>query len=139
MKSKAAPYLLVLALVVLGVWLITRGANSKNEGKENSGAAPGPAAVQVPETVVVDLSGQLPKQVDLVVGGGVLFENGLAQIEAKEIDGNGQLLEPRPHNTFNQAAAFRATRVGVGEITVTFPNQGLLTVIRTYTIKVVVK
>jgi hypothetical protein len=84
--------------------------------------------VNVPMALVVDLSQPLPQQLDLIEGGGVVFENDLAKIEASATDGKGTLFEPRPHNTFNQAAAFAATRTGVGEIKITFQNQPAQTI-----------
>lgn len=102
--------------------------------------APQPEAAKAepPKGVVVDLNKPLPKNIDLAVGQNIVFENGKASVDAKETDGNGKLFTPRPRNAFNQSAAYRTTREGKGEFTVTFPSQGMLTVIRTETITVTV-
>lgn len=84
----------------------------------------------------VDLRKPVPATLDLVVGETVVFENKSATVTAKETDGKGELFKGRPHNAFNQTAAFAATRVGEGEIEVTFPSQGQLTVVKKHTIKV---
>lgn len=89
--------------------------------------------------VIIDLSKPLPKNINLRIGQQIVFQNGKGTIAARDTDNKGQLLESRPHNTFNQVAAFRAKRTGNGEITVTLPSQGLLTVVWTRTIKVTVK
>ncbi len=99
---------------------------------------PAPAKVEPPKGVVVDLSKPLPKTLDLAIGQNIVFENGKASVDAKETDGNGKLFTPRPRDAFKQVAAYRTTRDGKGEITVTFPNQGMLTVIRTETIAITV-
>jgi hypothetical protein len=87
----------------------------------------------------IDLSKPVPATLELTEGDSVVFENGFASFTVKETDGKGKLLDPRPHNTFNQAGAFRAARVGTGEIVLTFPSKGQLTVIRKETIAVIVK
>lgn len=86
----------------------------------------------------VDLQKELPKQLTITAGETLVFENGNATVTTKDTDGKGQLFESRPHNTNNQAASIRATRAGSGEITVQTQSQGLLTVARTYVIKVTV-
>ncbi len=84
-------------------------------------AQPGNAA---PKGTTVDLDKALPTELKLTVGQSVVFENGpAARVSANETDSKGTLLESRPHNTFNQIAAFRATRVGEGEITITYTVQ----------------
>ncbi len=92
-----------------------------------------------PTAVVVDLSKKIPTSIDLAVGQNVVFENGTGTITTTDNGKGGTLLDKRPHNTLNQLAAYSAKRTGSGEITVKLSSQGLLTVARTFTIKVTVK
>ncbi len=100
--------------------------------------APQPKAspARLMSTVTVDLSKPLPKKLTVYQGQSLVFEKGTNKVEAKETDGKGNLFQSRPHNTFNQAAAFSTLRLGKGAVTVTFPSQGMLTVIRQETIEI---
>lgn len=87
----------------------------------------------------VDLSKPVPKELEVVQGESIVFENNSAKISATDTDGKGEILQERPHNTFNQSGNLRAVRAGTGEITVSMTSQGLATVARQYKIKVTVK
>ncbi|MBX9694165.1 MAG: hypothetical protein K2Z81_17410, partial [Cyanobacteria bacterium] len=87
-------------------------------------------------SVDVDMKKKLPDTIELTVGQEIVFENGVAKINAAETDGKGALLDSRPHDTFTQAGRFKAVREGSGEIKVETSSQGLLTVMKTHTIKV---
>lgn len=97
------------------------------------------ASTHAADSTTIDLKDPLPPKLELSEGDSVVFENGRAQVAARETDGKGTLLESRRHDTFKQNGAFRAVRAGIGEITVTFPRQGLATVIKKKTIVVTVK
>ncbi len=100
----------------------------------------GPAVQPLPRPqapVKVDLSKPLPKQLQLSVGQRVVLVNGATlKTEVKDTDGKGKLLQPRPARKDAEIIIFEATREGKGELKVTFPNQGKLTVIHTETIPV---
>ncbi|MBY0358590.1 MAG: protease inhibitor I42 family protein [Candidatus Obscuribacterales bacterium] len=87
----------------------------------------------------VDLSKPVPKELEVVQGESIVFENNSAKISATDTDGKGEILQERPHNTFNEVGNLRAVRAGTGEITVSMSSQGLATVAPTYKIKVTVK
>ncbi len=87
-------------------------------------AQPATAASPATTGIVVDLSQPLPKQFDLTVGQKIVFENGPpASVTAQDTDGQGTLLDARPHNPLNQLAAFEAKRAGAGEVTITYSVQ----------------
>lgn len=120
----------VLALFGLGSVVLAAAPPAKTSGA----SAPSTA----PKTVTLDLRKDLPKTLTLNEGDQVVFANDVGTFTVKDTDGKGKLFEPRPHNTFNQAAAYKVTRVGTGEITVYMTHQGLLQVARTQKIQVTV-
>ncbi len=74
--------------------------------------------------VILDLSKPLPTEVNLTVGQNLVVQNGpAAKVTVVETDGKGELLQARPHNTFNQTAAYTAKRAGSGELTITYTVQ----------------
>ena len=84
----------------------------------------------------IDLQQPVPASITLVVGQTVIFENESAKVTATETDGNGPLFLARPHNTFNQSAAFAAKRIGEGKFTVEFAAIGQQPAVNKQTIKV---
>jgi predicted secreted protein len=100
--------------------------------------------VDPPKTHTVDLGKALPADLTLNIGDEIIFQNSTDPNVSNPTDiktdgGTDPLLETRPHNTFDQAARFRASHAGTGNIKVAFPSDGLATVIKTETIKVTVK
>lgn len=84
----------------------------------NANAAAPPAKVSSSAAALtVDLGKACPPEIELQVGQSLVFQNGLAKVQEKSA--GAKLLVSRPHNTFNQVAAFRAERAGVTEIVVT--------------------
>lgn len=74
--------------------------------------------------VIVDLSKEVPKEINLTVGQNLVIQNGFATVSVKATDGKGDdLLETRPRNTFNQVGAYTAKREGAGELTITYSVQ----------------
>ncbi len=92
------------------------------------------------ETKTINLKKGLPAKIEISVGDDVVIEDGTATITTSPTDNKKDtLLEQRMTNGPKQVAVYRASRDGEGEITVTFPAQGQLTVVRTKTIEVKVK
>jgi hypothetical protein len=126
------------ALLVLGLVASAQAADTQT-GSQNKTGPTGNSSARLRATVVVDMRKGLPAKIELYKGQSLVFENGRGTFVVKDTDKKGTLLTPRPHNTFNQTAAYQAARVGTGEITVTLPSQGMLTVIRTKKIEIVVR
>ncbi len=89
------------------------------------------------DTKTINLKKGLPAKIEIAVGDDVVIEDGTATIATSSTDTKKEsLFEQRVANNPKQVGVYRASREGTGEITVTFPAQGQLTVVRTRTIEV---
>jgi hypothetical protein len=109
---------LILAVVValVGVWAVSGTATAQSHPPALPLARPMAA-------VIVDLNKPLPADINLKVGQNLVVQNGSVRVTFKETDGKGELLTPRPRNTFNHNAAYTAKRAGTGELTITYSVQ----------------
>ncbi len=126
MKNRSV-FMKLAGLMVFSLVLNDLGFAQSPQPEQPASVAPG---------ITIDLSKPAPNDIELTVGQLVEFENGnRVTVSVKETDGKGDLFEDRPVNTFNQVAAYSATRSGEGEFTLTFPQRSIATA----TVKVVVK